>query len=49
MIHSIAIVAVVALCTFATRIAAFALFGRSRTVAPVVRYLGDVLDRKSVV
>ena len=43
MIHSIAIVAVVALCTFATRIAAFALFGRSRTVAPVVRYLGDVL------
>lgn len=36
MIHSIAIVAVVALCTFATRIAAFALFGRSRTISPLL-------------
>lgn len=41
--QSIAIIAVVAACTFLTRCAAFVIFGRKQEISPVVRYLGDVL------
>ncbi len=41
--HSIAIIAVVAVCTYITRAAAFWLFGGKRQVPGAVRYLGHVL------
>ena len=42
-IHSIAIIAVVAVCTLLTRALPFLVFGGKREVPPVVRYLGSVL------
>jgi len=42
-IHSIAIIAVVAVCTLLTRALPFLAFGGKREVPPGVRYLGSVL------
>lgn len=42
-LHAAAIIAVVAVCTYLTRAAAFLLFGGKRGVPPAVRYLGRVL------
>lgn len=41
--HSIAIIAVVAVCTLLTRALPFLVFGGKREVPQVVRYLGRVL------
>lgn len=41
--HSVMIIAVVAVCTYFTRAAAFALFGGKREVPSSVKYLGKVL------
>lgn len=41
--QSIAIIAVVAVCTYLTRAAAFLLFGGKKQVPDAVRYLGRVL------
>lgn len=41
--HSIAIIVVTALCTLATRVAPFLLFGRKKEVPQTVKYLGKVL------
>ena len=40
---SIATIAIAALCTFATRLVPFVLFGRKRTVPRIVVFLGNVL------
>jgi len=40
---SILIIAVVALCTFFTRVFPFLLFGGKKEVPAMVRYLGDML------
>ena len=40
---SIATIAIAALCTFATRLVPFVLFGRKRTVHRIVVFLGNVL------
>ncbi|MGN0457821.1 MAG: branched-chain amino acid transporter permease [Eubacterium sp.] len=39
----IAIIAVAAVCTFATRVIPFALFGGKKEVPKIIRYLGDML------
>ncbi len=41
--HSLAIIAVVALCTLLTRALPFVIFGGKREVPQTVRYLGRVL------
>jgi branched-subunit amino acid transport protein AzlD len=41
--HSLAIIAVVALCTLALRAVPFAVFGRHKTVPPWIHYLGERL------
>lgn len=41
--HSIAIIAVVALCTLLTRALPFVIFGGKREVPQVIRYLGRML------
>ena len=41
--HSVMIIAVVAVCTYFTRAAAFVLFGGKREVPSSVKYLGKVL------
>ena len=41
--HSIAIIAVVAVCTLLTRALPFLVFGGKREVPQVIRYLGSVL------
>jgi branched-subunit amino acid transport protein AzlD len=41
--QSIMIIAVVALCTFATRVIPFLLFGGNKKVPDMVQYLGKVL------
>lgn len=43
MNHSLAIIAVVALCTIITRALPFVLLGGRKEIPPVVRYLGKVL------
>lgn len=47
--HSIAIVAVVALCTFAIRACPFLIFGGKKEVPPVITYLGRVLPQAIMV
>ena len=42
-IYSIIAIAVAALCTFATRLVPFALFGGKKEVPQIVNYLGKVL------
>ena len=42
-VHSIAIIAVVAVCTLLTRALPFLVFGGKREVPQVIRYLGKVL------
>lgn len=42
-VHSIAIIAVVAICTLATRLLPFLVFGGKREVPSVIRYLGKAL------
>lgn len=41
--HSIAIIAVVALCTFAIRACPFLIFGGKKEVPAIITYLGRVL------
>lgn len=41
--YSVAAIAVAAVCTFATRLAPFLLFGQKRQVSKIVVYLGRVL------
>ncbi|MDR0221657.1 MAG: AzlD domain-containing protein [Lachnospiraceae bacterium] len=41
--HSLAIIAVVAVCTLALRAAPFVVFGRHKTVPPWIHYLGEHL------
>lgn len=41
--QSLAIIAVAGICTFATRLFPFALFSGSKTVPPIIKYLGKVL------
>ncbi|MBS6397246.1 MAG: AzlD domain-containing protein [Clostridiales bacterium] len=41
--HELALVAVVALCTFATRLFPFLLFGRKGEPSPIIRFLGKAL------
>lgn len=41
--YSIAVIAVIAICTFITRVIPFLLFGGNREVPTVVTYLGKVL------
>lgn len=43
MEHAIAIILVVAICTFATRALPFLIFGGKKEVSPVIQYLGKVL------
>ena len=38
-----AMIAVAALCTFATRVAPFLLFNGKKPIPPIVRYLGETL------
>ncbi|MDO4270009.1 MAG: branched-chain amino acid transporter permease [Eubacteriales bacterium] len=38
-----AMIAVAALCTFATRVAPFLLFNGKKPIPPIVRYLGEAL------
>ena len=40
---SIALIAVVAVCTFFTRAVPFLIFGRGQTIPPAVAYLGKIL------
>ena len=40
-----AMIAVAALCTFATRVAPFLLFNGKKPIPPIVRYLGETLCR----
>lgn len=41
--RTLAMIAVAAVCTFATRVAPFLLFNGKRPIPPIVRYLGTVL------
>lgn len=43
MEHTIGIILVVAICTFATRALPFLIFGGKKEVSPVIQYLGKVL------
>ena len=40
---TLAIIAVAAVCTFATRLFPFALFGNKKEVPKFIKYLGDIL------
>ena len=39
-VYAIAMIAVAAVCTFATRVAPFLLFNGSKPIPPIIRYLG---------
>ena len=41
--YAIAMIAVAAVCTFATRVAPFLLFNGSKPIPPIIRYLGSTL------
>ncbi len=41
--YAIAMIAVAAICTFATRVAPFLLFNGSKPIPPIIRYLGSTL------
>ncbi len=41
--HTLAIIFVAALCTFATRVAPFLLFNGKKPIPPMIRYLGEML------
>ena len=41
--RTLAIIAVAAICTFATRVAPFLLFSGKKPIPPIVRYLGQAL------
>ena len=41
--RAIAMIAVAAVCTFATRVAPFLLFNGKKPIPPIVRYLGTTL------
>lgn len=41
--HEIGIILVIAVCTFATRVFPFVLFGRSHQPTPIIQYLGKIL------
>ena len=42
-VYAIAMIAVAAVCTFATRVAPFLLFNGSKPIPPIIRYLGSTL------
>lgn len=42
-IREISIIAIVAACTFATRLFPFLVFGRKKEPSPMIRFLGKVL------
>ncbi len=41
--RTLAMIAVAALCTFATRVAPFLLFNGKKPIPPMIRYLGEML------
>ncbi len=41
--QALALIVVVAVCTFATRLFPFVVFGRKGQISPLVRYLGQAL------
>ena len=46
-VYAIAMIAVAAVCTFATRVAPFLLFNGSKPIPPNIRYLGSTLPQSS--
>ena len=46
-VYAIAMIAVAAVCTFATRVAPFLLFNGSKPIPPIIRYLGSTLPQSS--
>ena len=41
--YALAMIAVAAVCTFATRVAPFLLFNGKKPIPPIIRYLGATL------
>ena len=41
-VYAIAMIAVAAVCTFATRVAPFLLFNGSKSIPPIIRYLAVI-------
>ncbi|WP_031472744.1 branched-chain amino acid transporter permease [Agathobaculum desmolans] len=41
--RTLAMIAVAAICTFATRLAPFLLFNGKKPIPPIIRYLGETL------